>query len=82
MGIIVWLIVGALAAFVANRSPNITETRDKVLNFILGIAGALLGGFSTNLVMEVPVFGFTWANFFVSILGALVFLGIMALVRR
>jgi len=82
MGIITWLIVGVVAALIANRVGKPKETKDKVLNFLLGIIGAFVGGFFTNLVMELPVFGFGWASLLVSVLGALVFLGILAAVRR
>lgn len=82
MGLISWVIVGVIAALVANRAPNVSESRDKIINYVLGIIGALAGGFTTNLVMEFPVFDFSWASFFVAILGALVFLGIMVLIRR
>lgn len=82
MGIIVWIIVGIVGAFIANRNPDVDETKDKVLNYVMGIIGAVLGGFVTNLVMYQPPFGITWASFAVSMLGALVFLGIMALIRR
>ena len=82
MGIISWLIVGIVAAVIAIRVGSVTETSGKIINFVVGILGALIGGFSTNLVMELPVFGFSWASLLVSALGALVFLGILGAVRR
>ena len=82
MGVISWLIVGIVAALIANRIGKPKETKDNVLNFLLGILGAFVGGFFTNLVMELPVFGFGWASLLVSALGALVFLGVLAAVRR
>lgn len=82
MGVIVWIIVGIVGALIANRMPDVTETKDKVLNFVLSIIGAVVAGFAANLVMFMPVFGITWASFAVSILGSLVFLSVLALVRR
>lgn len=82
MGLIVWIIVGIVGALIANRMPGVTETKDKILNFVLSIIGAVVAGFATNLVTYMPVFGITWASFAVSILGSLVFLSVLALVRR
>jgi uncharacterized membrane protein YeaQ/YmgE (transglycosylase-associated protein family) len=82
MGIIIWLIIGIAGALIANRLEQANETLDKVLNFVLGILGAFVGGFFTNLVMQLPPFGFSWASLIVSALGTLVFLAILAAIRR
>src|SRR5665647_1418751 len=51
MGIITWIVVGAIAGFIATL---ITGTREGiVMTIILGIVGALVGGFLAGVFLNV-----------------------------
>jgi uncharacterized membrane protein YeaQ/YmgE (transglycosylase-associated protein family) len=50
MGFISWIIVGAIAGFLANQ---ITSSRESVLmTIVLGIVGGLVGGFVATSVLK------------------------------
>jgi uncharacterized membrane protein YeaQ/YmgE (transglycosylase-associated protein family) len=52
------------------------------VNIVIGIIGAVAGGFTANLVTRNPVFGLSWASFFVALLGILVFLSVANAVQQ
>ena len=45
MGIIAWIIIGGLAGWVASKIMNTDAQQGIVLNIVVGIVGALIGGF-------------------------------------
>ena len=76
MWIIGWIIIGALAGFIASKIVNKTG-EGFMLDLILGVIGAIVGGFLFNQ------FGFqgtngqiSWYSLFVSVVGAVVVLWI------
>lgn len=80
MGIITWIITGIVcgwgASILARRKQFMTT------NLIVGLFGAVMGGFAANLVTRHPVLGFSWSSLFVGILGAVVFLTFANAMRR
>ena len=85
MNLIVWLIVGGLIGWVASLLMRTDAQQGLILNVVVGIVGALLGGF-----LLAPMFGtgtinsndFSVASLGVSLLGAVILLAIVNLVRR
>jgi uncharacterized membrane protein YeaQ/YmgE (transglycosylase-associated protein family) len=80
MGIIGWIAIGAVAGIIAKALYPGAENIGIVLTILLGIAGALLGGFAAWLVgASDPIDEFfdisTWIA---SIVGAFVILAIYA----
>lgn len=45
MGIIGWIIIGGLAGWVASKIMNTDAQQGIILNIVVGIIGALIGGF-------------------------------------
>ena len=82
MGVIGWILIGVIGGWIASSIAQRAVGAGYIVNIIVGIVGAVAGGFSANLVTRQPVFGFSTASIFVSILGALVFLAVAAAVRR
>lgn len=74
MGIISWIVVGAIAGVIACALSGRTTSRDYLTNIVIGLIGALLAGFAANLVTRQPPLGVTSSSLFVALLGALVFL--------
>lgn len=73
--LIAWIVLGGLAGWVASM---ITDSSGGLLkNIILGIVGALVGGFLMNLIGQPATTGFNFYSFAVAVLGAvvLIFLG-------
>ncbi len=73
MGIIAWIVLGAIAGFVANM---IAGGREGIIGTILlGIVGAVVGGFIAGSLLHVAdVSGFNLQSILVAIFGAVVVL--------
>jgi uncharacterized membrane protein YeaQ/YmgE (transglycosylase-associated protein family) len=73
MGLITWLIFGALAGWLASIIAKTNEEQGWILNIVLGIVGALIGGFLWNLVSGDGFdAGFNIGSLIVAIGGALI----------
>ena len=68
-----WIVLGAVTGFIASKLINKTgHGRDR--DVLLGIIGALIGGFLSNLFRDSGVPNLNLYSFFVSIIGAVAFL--------
>lgn len=80
-----WLIVGAIAGALARRVMGATD-RPLINDMILGLAGAVVGGFIINILNLAPRTGggltMLLINLVVAIIGAVVLIGIGRLIRR
>lgn len=74
MGIILWIIFGALAGWVASMIVGTDRQQGALMNIVVGIVGALIGGFIMSLFGSVGVIGFNLRSFLVAILGAVILL--------
>lgn len=77
MGILAWLVFGALAGWVASMIMKKNGSMGIIANIVVGIIGAFLGGFITNLVGGWSVTGFNLQSFLVAVFGAVVLLAIV-----
>jgi uncharacterized membrane protein YeaQ/YmgE (transglycosylase-associated protein family) len=77
MGILSWIILGVVAGWITSQLTRRTASGAYLANSVVGVVGALAGGFTANLVGRDPVFGFTLIGFFVAILGTVVFLAVL-----
>ena len=82
MGILAWIIFGALAGWVSSLIMNTDENQGFFLNIIVGIVGAFIGGMIMNFFGKAGVTGFDLRSFIVAIIGACVALGILKLIKR
>jgi uncharacterized membrane protein YeaQ/YmgE (transglycosylase-associated protein family) len=74
MSIIVWIILGALAGWIASMIAGTNERQGAVANIVVGIIGAFLGGFIMSLFGQEGVTGFNIYSVLVAILGSVVLL--------
>ena len=81
MGIISWIIVGGIAGWVAGLIMKGSGS-GLLMNIIIGIVGAFIGGLIMNMIGNVGVTGFNIWSLLVSVLGAVILLGIVGLFRR
>jgi uncharacterized membrane protein YeaQ/YmgE (transglycosylase-associated protein family) len=81
MGLLSWIIFGALAGWVASL---ITGRRQGCcLNIIVGVVGAFIGGIIVQLATGRGIhIGFNLPSFAVAILGSVVLLAIAGLATR
>lgn len=80
MGILLWIIFGALVGWVASM---IMKTGGGLLwDIVVGIVGAVIGGFLMNMLGYGDVNGFNLYSFLVALLGACILIAIVRAVRR
>ncbi len=81
MGIILWIVFGGLVGWIASMVMNTDAQQGIGLNIVVGIVGALIGGFVFQMFGETGVTGFNLYSFAVAIVGSIVLLGALKLVR-
>ena len=73
MGLILWLIFGALAGWLASLINGTNREQGWIGNIILGILGALVGGFLYSLIADGSFdAGVNVGSLIVAIIGALI----------
>ena len=85
MSFILWLIIGGVIGWVASMIMGTNDQQGKLLNIVVGIVGAFLGG-----LLLAPLLGtgtinqgdFSFSSLIVSLLGAVMLLFIVGLFRR
>jgi uncharacterized membrane protein YeaQ/YmgE (transglycosylase-associated protein family) len=77
MGIITWIILGALAGWIASMITGTNAQMGAFANIVVGIIGALIGGFLFNLLGGRGVTGFNLWSLLVSIIGAVILLALV-----
>jgi uncharacterized membrane protein YeaQ/YmgE (transglycosylase-associated protein family) len=83
---ILWLVFGALVGWLASIVMRTDAQQGALLNIIVGIIGAFVGGFLFNLLggggSNINNNDFSLGGLLVSFVGAVVLLGIINLFRR
>jgi len=80
--IIFWIILGALAGWIASMIMGRNATMGAGANIVVGIIGAIIGGLIMNSLGGPGVTGFNLYSILVAIGGAIVLLFIVGLFRR
>ena len=73
MSIIAWLILGLIAGFIASKIVN-KEGEGLLLNMVIGVVGAELGGWLFRLFGMSGVTGFNVWSLLVAVVGAVILL--------
>ncbi len=81
MGILTWIIFGLLAGIVAKLIMPGKDPGGFIITILLGVAGALVGGFIGNAIGFGSVEGFDFRSFLIAVGGAIVLLLVYRMVR-
>ena len=82
MGILAWLVLGLIAGFLGSKIVN-KSGEGLVLDIVLGVVGAVVGGFIFNFFGHSGVTGLNLYSLLVAVIGAIAVLVIYhAVVRR
>jgi uncharacterized membrane protein YeaQ/YmgE (transglycosylase-associated protein family) len=73
MSILAWLILGLIAGFIGSKIVNKTG-EGMVLDIVLGIVGAVVGGYLFTLFGAMPVTGLNIYSMVVAVVGSVVVL--------
>lgn len=75
MGILSWIIFGAIAGWLASILLKTNDQQGALGNIIVGIIGATIGGWLSGFLFDgMGVTGFNLESFIVAVVGAVVFL--------
>jgi uncharacterized membrane protein YeaQ/YmgE (transglycosylase-associated protein family) len=82
MGFIAWLVMGLIAGFIASKLVN-KQGEGVLMDIVLGIVGAVVGGFIANALGFTGITGFDLYSILVSVAGAVIVLVVYhAMTRR
>jgi uncharacterized membrane protein YeaQ/YmgE (transglycosylase-associated protein family) len=82
MGIIAWIVFGLLAGVVAKLIMPGKDPGGWIITILLGIAGAVLGGFIGSLIGFGGLSGFDFRSFALAVGGALLLLVIYRAMKK
>ena len=81
MGILLWIIFGGLVGWVASLVMGTDGQQGLILNVVVGIVGATIGGWIMSTIGESGVSTFNLYSFLVALLGAVVLIAVVKAVR-
>jgi uncharacterized membrane protein YeaQ/YmgE (transglycosylase-associated protein family) len=85
MNFIIWLIIGGIVGWLASMVMKTHAQQGVILNVVVGIVGALLGGWLISPLVGVGTINqdaLSIPAILVSLVGAIILLAIVNLVRR
>lgn len=68
--ILVWIVLGAVVGIIINITDEKPSIEVFIITLVLGILGALLGGFLSMLILDLGVGGFNLTALMIAILGS------------
>lgn len=82
MDIIIWIIVGALAGWIASMIMRTDAQMGAVANIVAGIVGAFVGGWVLSLFgVSAPQGQLNIPSILTAILGAVIVIGVVKMLR-
>lgn len=81
MGILWWILFGLIAGVIAKLLMPGRDPGGCVITIVIGIAGALLGGFLATLLGFGGISGFDFRSLVIAVLGSIVLLAIFRALR-
>ncbi len=82
MGIILWIIFGAVVGWIASLVMGTDAQQGAMANIIIGVIGALVGGFVAAMVGGTGVTGFNIYSMAIAVLGAVIVIWLAQALRR
>lgn len=80
MGILLWILFGALVGWIASLVMRTDESQGAIANVIVGIVGAIIGGFIAELIGWEGITGFNLGSFLLALAGAIVLIAIVRMI--
>lgn len=80
MGLISWIVFGLIAGAIAKFIMPGKDPGGCIITMIIGVIGALLGGFIATALGFGGISGFDWRSMLIAILGALLLLFIWRMI--
>lgn len=81
MGILIWIIFGGLVGWVASLLMHTDGQQGIFLNVVVGVVGAVVGGWIMTFFGQSGVSGFNLYSFVVALIGAVVLIYVVKALR-
>jgi uncharacterized membrane protein YeaQ/YmgE (transglycosylase-associated protein family) len=81
MSIFAWIILGLLAGFIGSKIVN-RSGEGILLDIVLGVVGAVIGGWIFNFFGHAGVTGLNFYSLLVAVIGSIIFLIAYHALRR
>jgi len=85
MNLLIWLVVGGVIGWIASMIMRTDAQQGMLLNVVVGIVGAMLGGWLISPLLGVGTINqsnFSIGSMTVSLVGAVILLAVVNLFRR
>lgn len=82
LGIIYWIIIGALAGWIASLIVGKNSEMGAGANIVVGIIGGFIGGFVMNMLGGQGMTGFNLWSLLVATLGSIIFIWLVNLTQK
>jgi len=82
MGILLWIIFGAIAGWIASVIMKTDNNQGTMMDIVMGIVGAIVGGFVMGLVGQSGVDGFNLRSMLVAVIGAVIVIYVGRMLRN
>jgi uncharacterized membrane protein YeaQ/YmgE (transglycosylase-associated protein family) len=85
MNFIAWIVIGGLIGWIASKVMNTDAQQGLILNVVVGIVGAFVGGWLISPLVGLPTINqnaFSLGAMAVSLLGAVILLAVVNLFNR
>lgn len=81
MGIIIWIIFGALAGWISSMFMNTDSGQGAIGNIVMGIIGSIVAGYLMPLLGMPGVTGFNLYSVIVAVIGAMIVIYVARMIR-
>jgi uncharacterized membrane protein YeaQ/YmgE (transglycosylase-associated protein family) len=81
MGLIAWIVLGGLAGLIAKALLPGRDPKGCIVTVVIGIVGALLGGFLATALGFGGLSGLDWRSLVIAVIGSFVLLAILRMFR-
>ena len=82
MGIILWIIFGVMEGGIGSVIMKTDSSQGTMMDIVMGVIGAVVGGFIMNLVGQSGITGFNLYSILVAIGGAVVIVSFGRMITR
>lgn len=82
VSILLWIVLGAIAGWLASVVMKTGKAQSLLMDIVVGIVGAVVGGWIFGLFGAQGVSGFNAYSILVAFVGAVVLLAILRVARR
>ncbi|MEI6045422.1 MAG: GlsB/YeaQ/YmgE family stress response membrane protein [Chloroflexota bacterium] len=81
MSILIWLVLGLVAGWIANMIMN-DGRGGLIFDLLTGLVGALVGGFLGSWLLGVDVTGFNLTSVLIAVVGSMIVIALYRAITR